>query len=125
MEQILSVRVERTVGSDHTVVWKGQRWGLRREEVCVGLRGARAEIEKRLDGTHWLRFRGHYLPLRSCPEARHPQVLPAYGLQNLRIANQNPQPKSKPTTARLPIILGVNHGSGHFYLAQNRTFLLS
>jgi transposase len=43
----------RTVGG-----WNGQRWGLRREQVRPGLRGARAEIEKRLDGTHWLRFRG-------------------------------------------------------------------
>ena len=60
LEQILSVRVARTVASDHTVSWKGKRWGLRREQVCVGLRGARAEIERRLDGSHWLRFRGRY-----------------------------------------------------------------
>ncbi|HEX5424903.1 MAG TPA: hypothetical protein VFW94_15250, partial [Candidatus Acidoferrales bacterium] len=40
------------------------------------------------------------------------------------MVNQNPQPKLKPTTARLPITLGASPGSGHFYLAQNRTFLL-
>jgi len=51
LEEILSVRVVRTLGSDHTVSWNGQRWGLRREQVCAGLRGERAEIEKRLDGT--------------------------------------------------------------------------
>jgi len=67
LEEILSVRVGRTVGSDHTVIWKGQRWGVRREDVCAGLRGARAEIEKRLDGTHWLRFHGRCLPLHACP----------------------------------------------------------
>ncbi|MFZ0910168.1 MAG: hypothetical protein WA766_06980, partial [Candidatus Acidiferrales bacterium] len=38
--------------------------------------------------------------------------------------NQNPYPDSKPNTARLPITLGESHGSGHFYLAKNRTFLL-
>jgi hypothetical protein len=70
LEHILSVRVARTVGSDHTVAWEGQRWGVRREEVCAGLRGARAEIEKRLDGTHWLRFRNRYLPLQLCAVAR-------------------------------------------------------
>src|ERR1700728_4138570 len=43
-----------------------------------------------------------------------PQVLPAYGLQGLRIANPNPQPKSKPTTLRLPIIHGASPGSGQF-----------
>ncbi|MEK7731788.1 MAG: ISNCY family transposase, partial [Planctomycetota bacterium] len=60
LEQILSVRVVRSVAPDHTVRWQGQRWGVPREEVCAGLRGARAEIERRLDGSHWLRFRGRY-----------------------------------------------------------------
>jgi hypothetical protein len=72
LEQILSLRVARTVASDHTVIWKGQRWGVRRADVCAGLRGARAEIERRLDGRHWLRFRGRYLPLQACPAAPRP-----------------------------------------------------
>ncbi len=100
LEQILSVRVERTVGSDHTVVWKGQRWGLRREEVCVGLRGARAEIEKRLDGTHWLRFRGHYLPLRSCPEALR-SASPS-GLRPPELADRKPKPPTQIKTHYSP-----------------------
>jgi hypothetical protein len=29
--------VAHTVASDHTVRRKGKRWGLRREQVCVGL----------------------------------------------------------------------------------------
>lgn len=33
---------------------------------------------------------------------RDRQLLPAYGLQDSPIANQNPPPKQKPTTARLP-----------------------
>lgn len=67
LEEILSVRVARTVACDHTVKWNGQRWGVPREQVCVGLRGARADIERRLDGSYWLRFRGRYLPLVACP----------------------------------------------------------
>ena len=62
LEEILSVRVARKVAQDHTVSWEGNRWGVPREEVCAGLRGAQVEIERRLDGTHWLRFRGRYLP---------------------------------------------------------------
>jgi len=69
LEQILSIRVGRTVAQDHTVKWAGVRWGLDREDVCVGLRGARAEVERRLDSSYWLRFRGRYLPLHQCPEA--------------------------------------------------------
>jgi hypothetical protein len=69
LEQILSIRVGRTVAQDHTVKWEGVRWGVEREDVCAGLRGAHAEVERRLDGSHWLRFRGRCLPLQQCPEA--------------------------------------------------------
>jgi hypothetical protein len=68
LEEILSVRIARKVADDHTVSWDGNRWGVPREEVCAGLRGAQVEIERRLDGSHWLRFRGRYLRLRHCPE---------------------------------------------------------
>src|SRR5271156_4934834 len=68
LEEILSVRVARRVAQDHTVSWDGNRWGVLREEVCAGLRGAAVEIERRLDGSHWLRYRGRYLHLRACPE---------------------------------------------------------
>src|SRR6266702_3726204 len=52
------------------------------------------------------------------------QLLPAYGLQESQIKNPNPKPRSKPNASPLPITLGGNLGSGHFYLAENRTFLL-
>jgi hypothetical protein len=103
LEEVLSVRVARKVTDGHTVSWDGNRWGVPREEVCAGLRGAQVEIERRLDGTHWLRFRGRYLPLLPYPNA-------------LR--------RSKPNTMCLPITLGENLGGGHFYLAETRTFLL-
>jgi len=67
LKQILSVRTARTVAQDHTVTRDGQRWGVPREAACAGLRGARVEIEQRLDGSHWLRFRNRYLPLVACP----------------------------------------------------------
>ena len=69
LEQILSVRAVRMVTDDHTVSWEAQRWGVPRESVCAGLRRARVEIERRLDGSHWLRFRGRYLSLHPCPDA--------------------------------------------------------
>ena len=68
LEEILSVRVARKVADDHTVSWGGSRWGVPREEVCAGLRGALVEIERRLNGSYWLRFRGRYLRLRHCPK---------------------------------------------------------
>jgi len=87
LEEILSVRVARSVACDHTVKWNGQRWGAPREQVCVGLRGARAEIERRLDGSHWLRFRGRYLPLvaRPAPRFASPSGLRPAGLAKRRV----------------------------------------
>src|SRR6266404_540234 len=77
LEEILSVRAARKVAQDHTVSWEGNRWGVSREEVCAGLRGAQVEIERRLDGSHWLRFRGRYLRLRHCPAAAPRAVSPS------------------------------------------------
>jgi hypothetical protein len=77
LEQILSIRETRSVSPDHTVSWHGQRWSLRREQVCAGLRGARVDIERRLDGGTWLRFRGRYWPLVHCPAAAPASVSPS------------------------------------------------
>lgn len=100
LEEILSVRVARTVACDHTVSWKGQRWGLRRESVCAGLRGARAEIERRLDGTHWLRFHGRYLALRPCPPATR-SASPS-GLRPPGLADRKSKPPTKIKTHYSP-----------------------
>ncbi len=94
LEEILSVRVERKVAEDHTVSWDGNRWGLLREEVCAGLRGAAVEIERRLDGSHWLRYHGRYLHLRPCPEPVRQSASPS-GLRPPGLAEQIPRPKNK------------------------------
>lgn len=93
LEQILSWRVSRRVTSDYTVSWEGQRWGVPREHVRAGLRGARVEIERRLDGSHWLRFGQQYLPLRPCPA--RPRSASASGLRPPALAERKPQPKPK------------------------------
>jgi len=88
LEEILSVRVARQVAEDHTVSWNGERWGVPREEVCAGLRGAKVEIERRLDGSHWLRFRNRYLRLRHCPVPVRPAVTPSGLRPPVLTANQ-------------------------------------
>ena len=92
LEEILSVRAARTVAADHTVSWQGQRWGVPREHICAGLRGAAAEIERRLDGSHWLRFRHRYLPLQACPSA--PRCSSPFGLRPAGLLQQKPKPSS-------------------------------
>ncbi len=100
LEEILSVRVARTVAADHTVSWQGQRWGVWREQVCAGLRGARGEIERRLDGSHWLRFRGRYLPLHACPAA--PRSATPSGLRPAGVADQKHKVATKVKTKYIP-----------------------
>jgi hypothetical protein len=93
LEQILSVRVARTVALDYTVRLDGQRWGVPREAVCAGLRRARIEVERRLDGSHWLRFRNRYLPLVACPAA--PPSLTSVSLRLTGRSKTKPEPKPK------------------------------
>jgi transposase len=95
LEEILSVRVARQVAQDHTVSWEGNHWGVSREDVRAGLRGAQVEIERRLDGSHWLRFRGHYLPLRHCPEPPSRAASPSGLRPPGPAAKKNKQPKPK------------------------------
>jgi hypothetical protein len=94
LEKILSVRVGRTVADDHTVSWDGNHWGVPREEACAGLRGAQVEIERRLDGSHWLRFRGRYLCLRHCPAAPRPSANPSV-LRTPGLAERRAKPIDK------------------------------
>ena len=94
LQEILSVRVARKVAQDHTVSWDGNRWGLVRGEVCAGLRGAAVEIERRLDGSHWLRYRGRYLHLRACPEPLRISASPS-GLRPPGLAEQKGRPKTE------------------------------
>lgn len=99
LERILSVRVARTVDDDHTVVWEGQRWGVPRDQVCAGLRGARAEVERRLDGSNWLRYQGRYLPLVGCPLATRTTATP-FGLRPPGVAVV--RAKSQPYKTKCP-----------------------
>src|SRR5450755_29959 len=94
LEEILSVRVARRVAQDHTVSWDGNRWGVLREDVCAGLRGAAVEIERRLDGSHWLRFRGRYVHLRACPEPEQLSTSPS-GLRPPGLVERTPRTKNK------------------------------
>jgi hypothetical protein len=96
LEQILSVRESRSVANDYTVRWAGQRWAIPRAEVRPGLRGARVQVERRLDGSVWVRFREGYLSLHPCPAAAVLAASPC-GLRPPGLAA-----KTKPKTKYIP-----------------------
>ena len=58
---ILSVQETRVVANDYTVQYEGQKWQIERQSTGGGLRRSRVIVEKRLNGTIKLRFRGRYL----------------------------------------------------------------
>lgn len=89
LEQILSVREARSVANDYTVRWHGQRCGIPRAEVRPGLRGARVQIERRLDGSAWVRFRNGYLSLVRCPTATPALAASPSGLRPPGLAAKN------------------------------------
>jgi len=130
LEEILSVRMARKVAQDHTVSWDGNRWGVLREEVCAGLRGAAVEIERRLDGSYWLRYRGRYLHPARLPRtgaAFHKSFRPtASRTCGTNTETQKPKQTQIPCACRAPLEetmeadISIWRKTGHFYFALTR-----
>jgi transposase len=66
LHSVLSIRVSRTVAGDYTVRWGGAMFQVQREHISRGLRGARVQLERRLDGSRWMRWRNRFVPLEPC-----------------------------------------------------------
>ena len=49
------------VANDYTIQYQRQKWQIERQSLGGGLRHSRVLVEKRLDGTVKLRFKGRYL----------------------------------------------------------------
>jgi hypothetical protein len=58
---ILSVRESRMVKNDYTLQWNGRTFQITKQCHPPGLRGGKVEVERRLDGTLALRYKGMYL----------------------------------------------------------------
>ena len=76
LASILSRVEQRVVSNDYTLRLDGQTYQIRREQVCRALRGARVEVEQRLDGNLRVRFRRRHLELIRCtaPQPAAPAV---------------------------------------------------
>lgn len=56
----------RTVASDYTIPYGGQRYQIARESIQAGLKGRQVRVELRLDGSLAVRFDGKYLDIALC-----------------------------------------------------------
>ena len=66
LDSVFSFRESRTVGADYTVRWEGVIYRVKREHIAAGMRGARVQLERRLDGSRWLRWRRQVVALEAC-----------------------------------------------------------
>lgn len=66
LDSVLSIRASRTVNPDYTVRWDGASYRVEREQITGGMRGARVQLERRLDGSRWLHWRKRILALAPC-----------------------------------------------------------
>lgn len=66
LDSVLSIRVSRTLSPDYTVRWDGASYRVEREQIARGMRGARVQLERRLEGSRWLHWRNRFVPLEPC-----------------------------------------------------------
>jgi transposase len=66
LDSVLSIRESRTVTPDYTVRWEGEIYRVRREQIARGMRGARVQLERRLDGSRWMHWRNRMVALERC-----------------------------------------------------------
>lgn len=66
LDSVLSIRASRTVAPDYTVRWEGAIYRVHREQIVRGLRGARVQLERRLDGSRWMHWQKRIVALERC-----------------------------------------------------------
>lgn len=72
LASILSWVETRVVAQDHTLRLHGAVWQIPPAHCRAGLRGSRVAVERRLDGSHWLRLGSQRVPLTRCEAALRP-----------------------------------------------------
>ena len=63
---MLSIRESRTVAPDYTVRWDGLLYRVKCEQIAVGMRRARVQLERQLDGSRWMHWRNRIVALERC-----------------------------------------------------------
>jgi hypothetical protein len=93
LDSVLSIRESRTVGQDHTVRWQGVIYQVAHQQIAAAMRGARVQLERRLDGSTWMHWRKHMLALEPCPA--QPRVLVNRPVQRAATAKRSAQEKAR------------------------------
>jgi len=65
LDRIFSIKEERRVQGDNTISYKGRRYQILPTETRFGFAKAKVEVQKRLDGTIHIFYKGEELPHKS------------------------------------------------------------
>lgn len=93
LDAILSHQETRVVANDYTIQYHNTRYQIAPEAIVAGLRGAKVIVEKRLDGSLKVRYRGGYLKYHALP-LRPRSTEPKQGLR--RTGRNAPRSGHKP-----------------------------
>jgi transposase len=93
LDSVLSIRESRTVAPDYTVRWDGLLYRVKCEQVAVGMRRARVQLERRLDGSRWMHWRNRMVALERC-ETR-PRAIVARPLQPRATRERSAEEKAR------------------------------
>jgi transposase-like protein len=80
LDSVLSQVVLRVVAQDYTVRWQGETYQTPRSQIGGGMRGSSVAVEKRLDGSVWMRWKQRRVRLDPCPLAVTPNYRVAHVL---------------------------------------------
>ena len=69
LDSVLSRVEQRRVAQDYTVRWQGETYQIPRPQIGGGMRGSHVAVEKRLDGSVWMRWKQRRVRLDLCPLA--------------------------------------------------------
>jgi transposase len=69
LDSVLSRVEQRVVAQDYTVRWGGEAYQIPRPQIGGGMRGSRVAVEKRLDGSVWMRWKQRRVRLDLCSSA--------------------------------------------------------
>jgi hypothetical protein len=99
---ILSLVETRQVNNDYTFQLDGQFYRIERDSICAGLRGATLRLERRLDGSLKVKFRGRYLTHTACAERPKPRPAAA-----AKPSQRRPGKPRKPSAAARASLQGL------------------
>ena len=115
LDSVLSIRESRTVAPDYTVRWDGLLYRVKGEQIAVGMRRARVQLERRLDGRRWMHWGNGMVELEPCETSARAMVAPPR------------QPRAKPARsaeekvrAKQRLLDGRRRWDENFHYGHNR-----